>query len=198
MDTLNNQPRMRLSRPACLCTARRAHAPAPLRRARLPPRQVATQFALADKRTKDGQLDLDEFARFYGKVMTPPGGRWAHGGRAWLGRRRLLPSCVRVSNPRPPASTPPPQVTAPKLLDALSAELPGEVARAREVFLAYASFGAPRGAARAEELDGVSAGGDEMGRDWGTGCACVAPACWPTCTPPFLSKPLPTPPPAPP
>lgn len=48
------------------------------------------------------------------------------------------------------------QVTAPRLLDVLAADMPEELERLRAVFLGFAAFGAARGAAPPAELDGVS------------------------------------------
>ncbi|KAL4440442.1 hypothetical protein ABPG75_003443 [Micractinium tetrahymenae] len=74
---------------------------------------VAAQFAAADRRTKDGRLDAQEFAAYYSKV------------------------------------------TAPRLLDVLSADMPAELERLRSVFLGFAAFGAPRGTVPPTELDGA-------------------------------------------
>lgn len=76
--------------------------------------------------------------------------------------RPLLPAspCLLVCNL---------QVTAPKLLDALSAELPAEVAQLRTVFAAFASFGAARSTSTAPtaEMDGV------CGQGGGGGAPCT-------------------------
>jgi hypothetical protein len=50
------------------------------------------------------------------------------------------------------------QVSAPRLLEALTADMPAEVAALRHVFAAFAAFGAGRGQ-RAGEMDGVGAAG---------------------------------------
>jgi hypothetical protein len=47
------------------------------------------------------------------------------------------------------------QVTAPKLLDALAAEMPAQLEQLQQAFLSFASFGTARGAAPTCELVGV-------------------------------------------
>ena len=50
------------------------------------------------------------------------------------------------------------QVAAPRLLDALAVDMPEELQQLRQVFLTFATFGAPRsGGPALTELDGVSA-----------------------------------------
>lgn len=71
--------------------------------------------------------------------------------------RRGMEACGPSSAP-PLSSTP--QITAPRLLDVLAAELPGELGQLCAVFAAFATFGAARGGApAAAELDGVSMSG---------------------------------------
>ena len=130
---------------------------------------VAQQFALADRKTMDNRLDFAEFSRFYSKVG-------ARVGRGGLVRRHggafelLAPHAAAAgafSTPSVPTThahycpAPPScllgrlQVTAPKLLDALAAEMPAQLEQLQQAFLSYASFGAARSAAPTCELDGV-------------------------------------------
>lgn len=67
------------------------------------------------------------------------------------------------------------QATAPRLLEVLSADMPAEVERLRSVFLGFAAFGAPRGAAPPTELDGVGAQGLQLACS--TGSALSALSC---------------------
>lgn len=114
----------------------------------------STHTLPADRKSKDGRLDLKEFASCYQRVcvLLLPSLQW-HCTYNLLGLRGQAYVYLHWNGSKWCESV---QLSAPRLVEALSAEMPADVAALRRVFEAFATFGAGRGQRRGE-MEGVGA-----------------------------------------